>query len=269
MIFDFGIRSRILAAALAINLALSGCVTQALWNAAEGAPAPSHGMQIRSVTRAYKSSDGNFAYVCMSVFDFAGKSEREMTLSIPVQNHRMWQIQRNVDSKPAAADSAQAQPASHVPAPTYIEYAPAASSLMAGCMTDGAPLPVLVSSPLDSHINMQPGQANNQFSSGRKIADAIYVVKHDGLPINIGYVADKPLFENSYSIDVPLQRISDLPGPPGKPYLYLLTPVTVAMDAAIVVLYVAAVAYSGSGFQYHNQQPPLTIKGTSLNDVSK
>lgn len=264
MIFDKPILCRTLAAALAANLALSGCVTQTLWDAAEGGPTPSQGMQIRSITRAYKSSDGNFARVCMMAFDFASKGEREMTLSIPLQDHHKWRIQRNMNS---ATNNAAASGPPAV-APVYVEYSPSMSALMPGCWTDGMPLPVLVSSPLQSQNNMQPGQPSAS-STGRQIADAIYVVKHDGLPVNIGYISDKPLFENSYSIDVPLQAMSYQPVSDAKPYLYLLTPVTVVVDAAIVVLYVAAASYSGSGFQYHSQQAPLTIKGTSVNGISK
>jgi hypothetical protein len=261
------LRRSVAIAFLSINLALSGCVTTALWNAAEGQPSSQHGIKIRSITIGFKSSDGNQVNVCMTVYDFALRSEREMTLSIPVTDRRKWKIQRNLNSKPNDTSNAQTPATSTVITPVYIEYSPSMSSLVPGCITDGTRLPVLNSVVGDPQKNVPTNQNSAPANPDQKMADAIYVVNRDGLPVNIGYISDKPLLENSYSIDVPLHYISDQAGLGGKPYLYLLTPVTVAMDAAIVVLYVAALAYGSPNYQ--NQQPPLMIRSNSINGISK
>jgi hypothetical protein len=260
-------RHSIVVAFLSINLALSGCVTTALWNAAEGQPASQHGIKIRSITTGFKSSDGNQVSVCMTAYDFALRSEREMTLNIPITDRRKWKIQRNLNSKPNDASNAPTPAGSNIITPTYIEYSPSMSSLVPGCITDGTRLPVLISAIADPQKNVPTNQSSATANPDQKIADAIYVISRDGLPVNIGYISDKPLLENSYSIDVPLHYISDQAGLGGKPYLYLLTPVTVAMDAAIVVLYVAALAYGSPNYQ--NQQPPLMIRSNSINGISK
>jgi hypothetical protein len=115
----------------------------------------------------------------------------------------------------------------------------------------------------DSQKNPKTNSKSTSSDSDIKMPEAIYVINRDGVPANIGYLSNQPLVDNGYAIDVPLDQIADQSqsGSGAKPYLYLLTPVTVVMDAAIVVLYVAAWGYSGTHYQY--QQPTLTIKSTS------
>lgn len=254
---------------LSVNLILSGCVTPALWKAAEGESSSEQGIRIRNITSGFKSNDGNVVNVCMAVFDFARRAERQMTLSIPVQDRRKWKIQRNLNGKTDGANNVQASGISSNVATTYIEYTPTMSSLTPGCITDGERLPILVSGNTDAQNNLQTSRKNTPPDSSQKMPDAVYVINRDGQPVNIGYLSDKPIFENSYSIDVPLHYVSDQSGTGAKRYLYLLTPVTVVMDAAIVVLYVAALAYGGSNYQYQNQQPTLMIRATSINGISK
>ncbi|MGZ3235926.1 MAG: hypothetical protein ACXU8A_00955 [Burkholderiaceae bacterium] len=248
---------------LSVSLILSGCVTPALWQAAEGEPVAQHGIKILSVTSAFKAYDGNTVHVCMLVVDSLTKTERKMALGIPVQDRRKWKIQRNLGDKENGATNAQAQAAANNINPTYIEYSPTTSALTPGCKTEGTPLPVLRSTMSDSQKNPQTNSKNTSPDSDIKMPEAIYVINRDGVPANIGYLSDKPLFENGYAIDVPLDQIADQAGSGAKHYLYLLTPVTVVMDAAITVLYVAAWGYTGTHYQYQYQQPTLTIKATS------
>jgi len=247
------LRCIVAALLLAVNLILFGCVTPALWKEAEGMPASVHSIKVRSITSAFKSSDGTVVRVCMEVVNAAHRSERAVTLNIPVQDKRKWQIQRNPDSKTGGA------------ALTYVEYAPNISALTPGCSTYGTRLPILHSTFAEPAKTAQSSPANPAPDQGKRIPEAIYVISRDGLPVNVGYLSEIPIFEGSYSIDVPLHHISDQAGSDAKPYLYLLTPVTVVLDAAVVVLYVMALGHTNVHYQFNSpsQSPTLIIKGTA------
>ncbi len=232
---------RIFALALVCTSAmLAGCATSAVVKEAKGQINTVDKIAVLKITDAYKDTTKNVVLICMEVRDLETNLESEMTLNISLQEPDRWHVYHPLGQGEEYIYSSQ------VPGPfagTYVGFQPMARDLTHNCQGQGHQLPVfnigVVMSPFGSKAN----NSKSSFNLPSGMSESVYTIHQDGFPANFGYISTSKIVSNANSIDIQADSMLDMRTVRNqKPYLYLLTPVTVVVDTVTITVSVVIAA---------------------------
>jgi len=225
----------ILCVILCAVFALSGCATPALMKEAEGQIKSRDRLVVNKITNAYKDNDTVF--ICMNVYDIDAHIYDEMTLSVPLRERRRLDIHFPLSDNEPTADIGQL-PQSSLGA--YVGFTPNPEDLTHGCQARGLKLQIFNLSTVVSPYDSSGNQGKSSFKLSNGITEAVYVISNKYTPLNFGYVSTNPIVKNAYSVDIASENFTDMRTMENtKHYLYILTPITVAIDTAVTAVTVA------------------------------
>lgn len=219
---------------LTASLALSGCATSEVFKEARGQINTIDRLAVMKITDAYKDDDHDMVIICMKAVDLATNTESEMTLKIPLQQRS------RLDVYPPLGDAVEPVRKGQLPtghAGTYVGFQPAAKDFSPNCQAHSNRLSVFnigtVISPYDSNVDN-----TRSFTLPKGMSEAVYTINQkNGALANFGYLSTKQIVENAYSIDISASSVTDMRTMKNqKPYLYLLTPVAVAVDTVTITI---------------------------------
>lgn len=222
------------AAVLCISALLTGCATPAVLDEAKGQVNTIDKIAVLRITNAYRENAGDRVMICMIVRDLQSNTESEMTLNIPMQRNR-WDVRLSLSDVEKPNYSGQLPQA---PTSTYVGFQPAAKDLSSRCQARGNRLPVFNLGTVISPYGSNMSNTDTSFRLPKGMSEAVYTIsqKNDALS-NFGYVSTNQIVENAYSIDVSAYSMTDMRTMKNqKPYLYLLTPVAVAVDTVTITV---------------------------------
>jgi len=225
---------------LSAILVVAGCATPELWSAAEGLGPPQMKLEVLRVDSAHRRDNGTVG-VCLRVRDLESRAERDMTLHIPVENRDRLRVRAQAAQE---ADGSGAKPTA-----VYVEFRPEPADLTPDCVNTGSPIALLQSTIGPKICDPDPNQTRpSLLRLPPGATEAVYALNRNGHPANIGYLSTREILANSRAIDIPASHLRAVrPRGEPNPYLYLLTPVTVVLDTAVVAVVAVALAHNPPG----------------------
>ncbi len=222
------------------SIALSGCATSAVVEEAQGQINTVDKFAVLKIADAYKDTNKDRVLICMEVRDLENNYEYEMTLNVSLQDHSRWSVHHPLDE---GGEYIYSRPAAGPFADTYVGFQPMARDLTRNCQKQGHRLPIfnigVSMSPFGSKIH----NPKHSFRLPNEMAEAVYTIQQNGFPVNFGYISTHKVVVNANSIDIKTDSLLDMRTMRNqKPYLYLLTPVTVVVDTVTITMGVVVAA---------------------------
>ncbi len=235
-------------AIICASVMLSGCATSAVVKEANGQIKTIDKLAVLKITDAYKDNARDTVLICMVVRDLESNTESEMTLNVPLQEHNRFNVHPSLSESEEQAYSGQL---SATFTGSYVEFQPRTKDLTPNCQKQGLRLPVFNIGAVISPYGSNAGNQRSSFRLPIGVSEAVYTIQQGGLLSDFGYLSTNTIVSNAYSIDISADSMLDMRTMKNqKPYLYLLTPVTVVMDTVtitveVVVASLLARAYVG------------------------
>jgi len=220
----------------------SGCTTSALLKEAKGQVNEELKYGVIKINSAYKDDSSKVVHVCMNVMDMDMNKyiEREVTLDIPLNNQKRWSVNPLLNNY--GDIGGKSQPSANLSG-AFLGFRPSPKDLSLDCLNRGRQIPVFNVNTVISPYGSEQNQEKLSFRLPAGESEAIYAISSGGFTTNFGYVSARPIIEHSYAINVSADDLMDVRSMKNqKPYLYILTPVTLAIDATTVALGVAVEA---------------------------
>ncbi|VAX00611.1 hypothetical protein MNBD_GAMMA21-2573 [hydrothermal vent metagenome] len=189
---------------LIFNFLVYGC-TPTLFESASGKDVTFNKIPLK-VIKAIKDDDE--IIVCVNVKDSTTENIETYNFSIPLYNiNKLKSVRRNNQN--------------------YLTYEPDLKDVRKGCVRSNNIINVIEYKINDSDIE----KANPVKKHKNTSKEIVYVIYRDKIPVQLGYISAKPIFNSIKSVEVPINRMySYIDKVNSKPLLYLATPVTVAVD---------------------------------------